>query len=216
MILYLKIMILYPHLLKHNHVTLFWKVLLERISIGDAPFGTQILDHSLLFTGKKRELHHEISLKTSTVPQVIDFFESIVGLQLQYVYYNSWKEIKRKVIKDNLIQEYVARFQEEYKLNYNQTNYLSSMIHLYITLKRITPQDILLETIQSKHGYPCTRIRSITGIYYSAPDDRIKFKPEHQNSDMEEEEDEEVDSEEDVLDVTEDTEAILEEDDNNE
>lgn len=209
-------MIQYPNLLKHNDVTLFWKVLLERVSIGDAPFGTQILNHDLIYTNKRhKESNAELSLKTSSSPQVIQFFKDIVGLNLQYVYYDSWKEIKRKVIKDNLIQDYVCRFQKEYQLTTQQASYLSSMIHLYLTLKRITPSDIVLETIRMANGYVCTQIKSINGIYYSTQDNTVKFSTEHEYSDIEEEEEEEGYSGEEES-IMNDEEDLIVEDDNNE
>ena len=121
-------MILYPQLLKHNNVTLFWKIVLERIAIGDAPFGTHINNHTLVCSkkGKHEEQTTQLPLQTCSVTQAVHFFEHTIGLKLQYVYFDSWKEIKRKVIKDNLIQDYVLRFQKEYSLNTQQTNYLSN------------------------------------------------------------------------------------------
>jgi hypothetical protein len=194
-------MILYPDLLKHNNPTLFWRLILERISIGDSPFGTQIINHSLIYTRRSRSdlTRKEIPLKHTTASEVISFFQQTVGIQLEYVYFNSWKDIKRKVIKDNLIQDYVIRFQREHQLSTQQTNYLSSLIHLYITLKRITPEDIKLEIVESNKQYPCTRIKTISGIYYSNQDNTVKFSvkretplstddEEEYNSDEEEEE----------------------------
>jgi hypothetical protein len=189
-------MILYPQLLKHNNVTLFWKTILERIAIGDAPFGTQIANHILTFSkkGKIDTPSQELVLQTSSIPQVVSFFENIVGLNLQYVYFNSWKEIKRKVIKDNLIQDYVLRFQKEYKLNTHQTSYLSSMIHLYITLKQITPEDILLETVYTNpnYSYLRTRIKTINGVYFCTQDQRVKFSTHHEDMTESDDDDDEI------------------------
>lgn len=208
-------MIQYPNLLKHNDVTLFWKILLERVSIGDAPFGTQILNHELIYANKRhRESISELSLKTSSIPEVIDFFKEVVGVNLQYVYYDSWKEIKRKVIKDNLIQDYVYRFQKDYQLTSKQTNYLSSMIHLYLTLKKITPSDIILETVNTSNGYTCTQIKSINGIYYSSQDNIVKFSTEHEYSDIEEEEEEDMSSRDEDEVVMNEEEDLIGEDDN--
>lgn len=201
-------MILYPQLLKHNNVTLFWKILLERVAIGDPPFGTHIVNHTLVYSKKTKVEEQspiQLPLQTCSVSQAVHFFEHTIGLKLQYVYFDSWKEIKRKVIKDNLIQDYVSRFQREYSLNTSQTNYLSSMIHLYITLKQITPDDIILETINTPKLYLCTRIKTIQGIYYCAQEQTVKFSPHHEESGDSDED------EEDISSGTEDEEIIINE-----
>ena len=173
-------MILYPRLLREKNVNnnnlknIFWNIILERLSIGDAPFGTRIVDNFLWFRKKS------ISLEEGQISDIMNFFKEEVGLQLQYVYFSSWKEIKRKIIKDNLIQDYVGKFQKENNLNMNQTNYLSSMIHLYITLKKITHQDIILNT------NPYTHITQIKGIIYDKNTDNIIFEPDNLHSISEE------------------------------
>lgn len=194
-------------------MTLFWKTLLERISIGDAPFGTQIVNHSLLYERKGMSSKQELPLKTSSISQVISFFEDVVGIKLTYVYFDYWKDIKRKVIKDNLIQDYVNRFQREYNLDVQRSNYLYSLIQLYITLKRITPSDIELEKTIHRQ-YPCTQIKSITGIYYCLQEKQVKFSPEHTSSlATEEDEDEDMmtEDENDTI-MNEDLDLMIEDD----
>jgi hypothetical protein len=210
-------MILYPDLLKHNNQTLFWRLILERISIGDSPFGTQIINHSLIYTRRSRSetIRKEIPLKQTTPLELISFFKNTVGIQLEYVYFNSWKDIKRKVIKDNLIQDYVVRFQTEYNLTTQQTNYLSSLIHLYITLKRITPEDITLEIVESNKQYKCTRIKSISGIYYSSQDQTVKFSTKRETPPSTDDEEEyNSDDEEDEILTIEEEDLPLEDDSN--
>lgn len=174
-------MIIYPNLLKHNNVSIFWKTILERISIGDAPFGTKIIDNNLFYKKKC------IPLKNCNYLEVVEFFKEDVGLRLNYIYFNSWKEIKRKVIKDNLIQDYVNRFQKENNLSVLQTNYLSSMIHLYITLKKFSCQDIILSID------PYTHIKNIKGLHYDSNTNEFLYEPNQENLEynLEEEEEEE-------------------------
>lgn len=209
-------MILYPDLLKHNHVTLFWKIILERISIGDPPFGTQIINHALIYTRRSRSepIRKEIPLKTTSPSEVISFFEQFVGVQLEYIYFDSWKDIKRKVIKDNLIQDYVSRFQIEYNLTTQQTNYMSSLIHLYITLKRITPDDITLEIIEGKKQYRCTRIKSISGIYYSTQDNTVKFSVKRETPPTSDDEEDSLSTDDEEESTTIEEEDLIVEDDN--
>jgi hypothetical protein len=152
-------MILYPHLLKHvvhpnPYYTAFWKSVLERVSIGEAPFGTYRIQNRLVYRKT------QILLEEATPDEVMDFFATNVGLQLQYVHYATWKEIKRKVIKDNLIQDFVSRSQAQYELEAQEAQRLLSMIHLYLTIKRILPQEIQLET------FPHMHIVSIEGVTF--------------------------------------------------
>jgi hypothetical protein len=154
-------MILYPHLLKNvvhsnPYYATFWKTVLERVSIGEAPFGTYRVQNRLVY----RKTY--IALEEATEDEVVDFFATQVGLRLQYVHYASWKEIKRKVIKDNLIQDFVSRSQVEYDLGAHEAQQVLSMIHLYLTIKRILPHEIHLET------YPHMHIVSIEGITFRA------------------------------------------------
>jgi hypothetical protein len=204
-------MILYPNLLKHNHVTLFWKTILERLSIGDAPFGTQIVNHSLVYNPKGMHAKEELSIKTSTIPQIISFFENIVGIKLTYIHFDYWKDIKRKIIKDNLIQDYVNRFQREYNLDTQHSNYMVALIQLYLTLKRITPDDIELEKT-TRSQYPCTQIKSIAGVYYCPYEKRVKFSPEHIMSVTSNEEEEPLSEEEEESFTNEDLDLQAEDD----
>ena len=63
--------------------------------------------------------------------------------------------------KKQSIHDFVNRFQCENKLTTAQTNYLSSMIHLYITLKKFTHEDIVLSV------EPYTHIKTIRGLFFN-------------------------------------------------
>ena len=154
-------MILYPNLLQpfvlevpNPFATDFWRNVLERLAVGETPFGTSVMDNHLTF--KK----HSLDLCECSARDVIDFFTDTVGLSLEFVHFASWKEIKRKVIKDNLIQDYVMRSQQHYQLTTTDAQRLLSMIHLYLTIKRILPSEIHLET------YPQMYIQAIDGISF--------------------------------------------------
>jgi hypothetical protein len=134
-------MILYPNLLKQNHlknIQPFWINILERLSIGDCPFGTNISNGILKYK------QTQINLIDTTPCKIIEFYKDIVGLNIEYIYFKTWKDIKRKTIKDNLIQDFTKRKQSEWDLSQEQTNKLHSMIHLYLTLKFIHSDHIHL------------------------------------------------------------------------
>ena len=134
-------MILYPNLLKQNHlknIQPFWINILERLSIGDCPFGTNISNGILKYK------QNQLNLIDTTPCKIIEFYKDIVGLNIEYIYFKTWKDIKRKTIKDNLIQDFTKRKQSEWDLSQDQTNKLHSMIHLYLTLKFIHSDHIHL------------------------------------------------------------------------
>lgn len=157
-------MILYPHLLKPLYLKdlketqPFWINILERLSIGDCPFGTSLKQHNLIYR------QHTLSIEHSTPQHIIEFYKEIVGLNIQYVFFTSWKDIKRKVIRDNLIQDYIKRTQIEWELSQEKTNQLSSCIHLFLTLKKIVPDDICIEYKTN------TYIQNIDGFIFKKGD----------------------------------------------
>lgn len=178
-------------------------MLLERVAIGDAPFGTHIYEDELRF--RKCSLN----LMTSSAEEVVSFFTDAVGLALQYVYFESWKDIKRKVIRDNLIQDFVLRVQQRFELPSHETNRLFSMIHLYVTLKKIQPHEIVLET------YPHTHIKTIHGLMVHNKRVSHRMASEQQHFDLEEDE-EDGGPEDDVMSTTAAGDLPVEEDDDSE
>ncbi len=121
---------------------------------------------------------------------VLSFFEKVVGLQLQFVTYESWKEIKRKIIRDNLIQEFALRSQREHGLDAAETHRLISLIHLYVTIKKILPQEIQLATHPTLHHMYIQAIDGLRFLHhrvvYVALEDRSVDESES-DSDAEEE-----------------------------
>lgn len=154
-------MILYPHLLKPlylKEIQPFWINILERLSIGDCPFGTSLRQNILVYK------QDTLSIEDSTPQHIITFYTEIVGLNIQYVFFTSWKDIKRKTIKDNLIQDYIKRKQVEWDLSQEKTNQLSSCIHLFLTLKKIVPDDVCIKCKTN------TYIQDINGIVFRKGD----------------------------------------------
>lgn len=145
-------MIIYPHLLKNDVIHLvseneinFWKNLLERVSIGESPFYTE-LKNNYLYYGDKF-----IFLPDSTEKDVVQFFKDVVGVQLNFVSYLSWKDIKKKVTRDDLIHMYVSEKQKEFDLSSKEQSMLLYFINLNINLKLITTENIVLEI--DKHTF---------------------------------------------------------------
>lgn len=161
-------MIIYPNLLKNvsllkNYLdereVCFWKKILERLSIKDAPFNTEIKNNYLYYNNK------HISLLNSKDIDVIQFFMNVVGTKLIFVNYYSWKNIKKKTTKDDLIYSFVLEKKKQYNLDLKEHNKLLSFIHLNITLKLITNENIILKV--DRHTY----IENINNLYIEKNND---------------------------------------------
>ena len=161
-------MIIYSNLLKNvslleNYIdkreVCFWKKILERLSIKDAPFNTEIKNNNVYYNGRY------ISLLNSKDIDVIQFFMNVVGTKLIFVNYYSWKNIKKKTTKDDLIYSFVLEKRKQYNLDLKEHNKLLSFIHLNITLKLITNENIILKV--DKHTY----IENINNLYIEKNND---------------------------------------------
>lgn len=160
-------MIIYPNLLKNvslleNYLDkreiCFWKKILERLSICDTPFNTEI---------RNNRLYHKdnsISLTTSKESDIIQFFRDVIGMKLTFINYYSWKNIKKKSTKDDLIYSFVMCKKKQYNLSTKEHNILLSFIHLNITLKLITHENIILKV----DGH--TFIENINNLYIEKND----------------------------------------------
>jgi hypothetical protein len=166
-------MIFYPKLLININVIskivspreiYFWKNIIERLSLKDAPFNTEIKDDYLYpinYSSTKWKKGNVISLTESNISDIIDFFKNCIGINLVFLNYYSWKDIKKKSIKDDLIQIFVLNKQKEYNLTMNEQKILLSFIQLNITLKFITHEHIILKVDNN------TYISSITNLLIS-------------------------------------------------
>jgi hypothetical protein len=135
-------MIKYPHLLKSTG-GLFMRSLLERLAVGDNPLGTVLHNDVLHFH------NHAISLvdRPDLLGDLHSFFHTVVGIPQQFETdeYKQWKQIKKKYIKNYLLENFVVEKQKEFWLSTSQTNQLLASIHLGIVFKRISIQDIVYE-----------------------------------------------------------------------
>ena len=72
--------------------------------------------------------------------------------------YKKWTDIKKKSIKDLLIEKYIINMKKKYNLSYKQAKYLLSYLFLALTFKMITSKDI-----EYKNGI----IEKIVGIDFT-------------------------------------------------
>lgn len=157
--------IVYPIFIKVSQSTtdIFWVYLYEDLAYGICPFGTYIDSDAYTincnFKGKqfiysfKNKLHSDILTELTHLFTIklnifskIDYLKNRTnfgkGLQL---FYSCWKDIKKKSIKDILIENFVLSLQKQYDLSSIQTKKLLSIINMAFTFKLISNNSIIYD-----------------------------------------------------------------------
>lgn len=117
----------------------FWRDVLERIGKKDPPFNTYIRGNFLF----SKDSQYFIDISVSSSRELIQFFESKIGLKLEVVKSENWKDLRKKAVRDKTICDFAYRMKDTYDLSEEITQQLMSQIHLDISLKKITSDDII-------------------------------------------------------------------------
>ena len=152
----------------------FWENIFEDLAYGKCPYGTYISKGSLSCKYKDKEFIYKIEKKN---PETL--YNDIYGLltkklgllscqdkinkkiEFENVDYElkesrkNWNSIRKKNIKDLLIEEYVITMKNKYFLSVKQAKYLLSIIFIGLIFKVFTVKDI---------KYQDGKILSINGI----------------------------------------------------
>lgn len=152
----------------------FWKYLFEDFAYGKSPYGIILKDdgiHSIIrnkefsitFDGKTdKELADEICQSLSSKLAILSekdhqyrrrVYENAYQEVMQK--FSCWNDIKKKKIKDLLIEQFVLKKKHEYGLSLDLTKKLFSIIFVGIQFKTITCRHII---------YSFGEIDSIQGI----------------------------------------------------
>jgi hypothetical protein len=158
--------IIYPFLL--NCVSYcpdgFWSSIFEDLAYGRPPNGTYISKNFLNYKQKDtgfcykiedkppHELYEEIYTLLKNNANVLsknDIMKTKLEFQTQKEKLKDsrqqWANIRKKNIKDLLIEQYVVRMKKEYLLNIKQARKLKSTISIAMVFKVITKDDITFE-----------------------------------------------------------------------
>lgn len=154
----------------------FWKYLFEDFAYGKCPYGIVIKNdgiHSIIrnkefsipFEGKTdAELSEEICFCLSSKLSILsekdhqcrrNAYEDVYQQFMQNI--SSWNDIKKKKIKDLLIEQFVLKKKSEYQLSMELAKKLFSIIFVGIQFKTITYKQIV---------YNLGKIDSIKGIEF--------------------------------------------------
>jgi len=168
--------IIYPIFMECCHFTndIFWGTIFENLAYGKTPYGTYISKDFLCCKYKKKEFSYKIERKPADIvyEEVYNLLTNKVGILSQQEKLKkkknlieientlkdsrkNWNDIKKKNLKEILIELYVINIKNKYSLTINQTKYLLSILYIAIIFKVITNKDI-----EYKDGI----IRNIKGI----------------------------------------------------
>ena len=154
--------IIYPFFLYCTKYTTdeFWKNIFEDLSFGETPTGVFISKNMIQSIVKGKEfvykinptedpekiytdLRHILSDKMNILsPTELQKNKSLVPRTKTKV--DKWSNIKKKTIKDILLSNYVVEICKEKEVSKNKTNDLLDIITLFISLKILDNNDIIL------------------------------------------------------------------------
>jgi hypothetical protein len=155
----------------------FWENIFEDLAYGKAPYGTYISKEFLCCGYKKKEFSYKIEKKPAETiyQEVYALLTKRLGLfsyrekvKKKKVFTEledsikdtrkKWVDIKKKNMKELLIELYVTRMKNKHQLSVKQAKYLISVILIAMVFKVITSANI---------NYSDGRINSIEGIDFA-------------------------------------------------
>jgi len=170
--------ILYPIFLECFEYTTdsFWENIFEDLSYGKCPYGTYINKNFLCCNYKDKEFSYKIEKKNpqQLYNDIYNLFAKKLGLlssrdklkkkldfnnieeELKFNK-NKWTDIRKKNIKDLLIENYVIDMKNKYSLSNKQSKNLLSSIFIGMIFKVINIKDIC---------YNDGKINNINGIQF--------------------------------------------------
>ena len=155
----------------------FWENVFEDLAYGKTPYGTYISKDFLCCSYQKKDFTYKIERKDAkhVYDEVHNLLVTKLGLfspqervRQKKVFdeyedsmkfsRDSWSSIRKKSIKELLIELFVARMKKKHALTLKQSRHLLSVIFMAMVFKVITSDDI-----EYKEGL----VQSINGIEFS-------------------------------------------------
>lgn len=155
----------------------FWENIFEELAYGKSPYGTYISKDFLCCSYKKKEFSYKIEKKDpeTIYNEVYSLLTKKLGLlshrekvKNKKVFTDledtikdtrkKWSDIRKKNMKELLIELYVTRMKNKHMLSIKQAKYLISIILIAMVFKVITINNI---------DYSNGRINSIEGIDFA-------------------------------------------------
>lgn len=152
----------------------YWENIFEELAYGKAPYGTYISKDFLCCSYKRKEFSYKLEKKDAKTvfEDIYSLLTNKLGLLSQrerldkrkaFSEYEdtikdsrqTWTDIKKKNIKELLIELYVVRMKKKHSLSLKQSRHLLSIITVALCFKVLTGDDIC---------YKDGQIASIEGI----------------------------------------------------
>lgn len=156
--------IVYPFFLeciKHTSDP-YWKSIFEDLAYGLSPYSTYISRDTIICNYKDKEFAYRIQKKQSEVlfEEVSTLFKTKLKLlspteilsnknDLFFLHentiYNEWSSIKKKNIKETIVENFAIDMKNKHFLSAQQTKYLINVIFIALIFRVIIPSDISIE-----------------------------------------------------------------------
>jgi hypothetical protein len=162
----------------------FWESIFEDLAYGKTPYGTYISKNFLICGYKGKEFNYRIERKDPKIlySDIYKLLTERLGIlsckektQKKIAFSNlekdlrdsrnEWSSIRKKNVKDLMIENFVIDKKNRYHLSIKQARYLLSVIFLCLMFKTITSKDII---------YKDGKIQDIAGINFE--DQKILFE----------------------------------------
>ena len=160
----MKTKITYPYLLECCNYTTdaYWKSVFTNLSCGIPPHGVYIHKDFLVCNYKDKAFSYKLGSKSpeesfadiyklfKTKLQMVSL-EDILEKQGEIdslnkkIIYNNWLDIKRKTIKDILIEDFVLYQKDKFGLTFKQARDILNIINIGLTFKYINYKDIVMD-----------------------------------------------------------------------
>lgn len=150
----------------------YWKCIFEDLAYGRAPYGSNINKGFIYSNYKGKEFSYKIEEKDSlliyeelrniftkklNLQSIEDKSKNKIDIQEDNIISMDWNTIKKKNIKDYVIEDYVITMMKQFSLTLKQVKKLLSIINIGLTFKKIINEDIVFDK---------GKIREIKGISF--------------------------------------------------
>jgi hypothetical protein len=165
--------LIYPFFIeccKHT-IDPYWKSIFEDLAYGITPYSTYISKDMIICNYKDKEFVYKIQKKPSNIlyeevstifrtklkllspSEILSNKNDIIFLHENNIY-NDWSSIKKKNIKETIVENFAINMKNKYSLSANQTKYLIDVIFLALIFHILLPSDIYIEkgTIKEING----------------------------------------------------------------
>jgi hypothetical protein len=142
----------------------FWINVFEDLAYGITPYGSYISKNFICCNYKDKEFSYKID-KTdpqklyqdiySLLKNKLGLLSNLDKIKKKNEFFNieqslkesrqQWSHIRKKNVKDMLIEKYVLKMSEKYQLSHKQSKHLNYIIFIAMIFKIITVKDILYE-----------------------------------------------------------------------